>query len=165
MPRWLWLNHLPEGLHLTPEQYADVKRRVKEMGPQQRRFTPVSRRILVRVAPATALLIVGFLLWLVWLVRVRPAGGFGIAASVAGPLVFQALLWIAIAWSINRAIAPLVWRALNQAGFRVCEQCGYLLENLPLEIIRCPECGTPQSPPTASPGRRAATHGENPASR
>jgi uncharacterized paraquat-inducible protein A len=64
-----------------------------------------------------------------------------------GTLLFQGMVWVVIAWSINRAIAPLVWRALNQTCFRVCEQCGYILDHLPLNEPRCPECGATLHPP------------------
>ena len=149
-PRWLWLNHVPAGLSLTPEQYADVKRRVRALGSSQRRFTPMSRRMLVRLIPSTLLLSMAFVVWILWLVRTRPGGtGWMIFANVTGSLMFQGLIWAAIAWSINRAIAPLVWQALNQSGFRVCEGCGYIVENLPRDQGRCPECGHTLHPPVA----------------
>ncbi len=149
-PRWLWFNHVPAGLDLTPQQYAEVRKRVREMGTGQRRFTPLSRRILIRLLPTTALLALAFTVWINWLVRTRPGGGaWMIVFNVMGILIFQALLWTVIAWSVNRAIAPLVWRALNQSGFRVCEECGYILDYLPLNEPRCPECGGALHPPIA----------------
>ena len=44
VPRWLWFNHVPPGLEVTPQQKADVHRLVREMGPGQRRFSDLSRR-------------------------------------------------------------------------------------------------------------------------
>jgi hypothetical protein len=152
-PRWLWFNHVPAGLELTAEQYADVKRRVRAMGPEQRRFTPMSRRILARLLPTLAMLTAAFGVWLLWLIRARPSGAWMIVSNVMGILIFQALMWMAIAWSINRAIAPLVWRALNQAGFRVCEGCGYILDYLSHEQTRCPECGHAIHPPLTPKNR------------
>jgi hypothetical protein len=151
-PRWLWLNHIPAGLDLTAEQRAAVSRLVRQMGSGQRRFTPMSRRMLVRLVPAMAILTLSFGAWLLWLIRARPGGGGGwtISFNLLGIMLFQALVWIVIAWSINRAIAPLVWRALNQAGFRVCEGCGYILDYLPLNAERCPECGAASLPPMSA---------------
>jgi hypothetical protein len=146
-PRWLWFNHVPAGLELSAEQCAELKRRVRQMGPEQRRFTPMSRRILVRLVPATTLLSLALACWMIWLIRAQPSTGWMIFANLMSMLAFQALLWLAIAWSINRAIAPLVWRALNQGGIRVCEGCGYILDHLPRDQGQCPECGSATHPP------------------
>ena len=160
-PRWLWLNHVPAGLNLTAEQYAQVSRHVRTMGPGQRRLAPLSRRMLVRLVPATIVLSLLFTMWLLWLIRARPGGaGWMVSLNILGILAFQALIWIAIAWSINRAIAPLVWRALNQIGVRVCEGCGYVLEYHPSDAATCPECGqamAAMAAPDTPPGNRASS--------
>jgi hypothetical protein len=150
LPRWLWLNHVPAGLELTPVQYSEMRRRVRGMGPVQHRSARVGSRVGLRLAPAVAGLVITFIVWLLWLIYVRPQGVRYVFALVGGILLFQGLLWVAIAWSINRAIAPLVWRALNDIGFRVCIECGYILDYLPLDAPRCPECGQALHPPTDS---------------
>lgn len=150
LPRWLWFNHVPAGLDLTAEQRAEVSRRVREMGPGQRRFTPLSRRLLKNLLPGMFALLLLFAAWLVWLVR----GAAGVRGpwipllNITGILVFNGLIWIVLAWSFNRAVAPLVWKALNQIGIRVCEECGYIVDYLPLDAQRCPECGEALRPPT-----------------
>lgn len=157
-PRWLWLNHVPPGIVLTSAQKAEVSRRVREMGPGQRRFTALSWRMLVRLIPAMLGLLLAFAAWLVWLIRARPAGGMMISLNLAGILLFQVLVWVIIAWSINRAIGPLVWRALNQIGIRICEGCGYVLQYHPAEARNCPECGEALVPPT-EPSIEGQSHG------
>lgn len=149
LPRWLWFNHVPAGLDLTPEQEARVRRLVRELGPGQRRFTPLSRRMLARMALPLALVTVLFTGWIVWLVVARPGGRFLVIGNVAGIVLFNAALWVIIAWSFNRAVAPVVRRALNLAGVRVCESCGYILGESPRLLERCPECG---APPAGAPG-------------
>ena len=156
-PRWLWFNHIPAGLDLTPQQKAEVAQRVRAMGPDQRRFTPMSRRILLRIVPGTAILSLLFTIWITWFASAARQMGTPamVTANVLGIILFQLLMWAVIAWSINRAIAPLVWRALNQVGIRVCEGCGYVLEYHPEDANTCPECGAarvdPSSPAASEP--------------
>jgi len=142
-PRWLWFNHVPAGLHLTKEQYLEVRRRVREMGPGQRRFTPMSKRMLVYLIPRLILASLIFAAWTPWwLVSVRPSGRSFVLLNLAGIALFQVLLWVLIARSINLSIRPLVWRALNMIDVPVCESCGYILQHLPREATpNCPECG------------------------
>ena len=148
LPRWLWLNHIPAGLNLTAEQQAEVRTGMRGMRGGKIRGPGVGRAVLLRLVPAIAALIVAFVVWILWLVKVRlPPARFAIANTL-GILLFQGMTWIIIAWSINRAMAPLVWRALNQIGIRVCEGCGYILEGLPRSESNCPECGVALLPPT-----------------
>ena len=151
IPRWLWLNHVPTGLTLTAEQRAKLRRRVRGKRGGKLRWPGVGRTILLRLVPATVALCTLFTIWLLWLVKVRlPPARFAIT-NILGILLFQAMTWVIIAWSINRAMAPIVWRALNQMGFRVCEGCGYIIDYLPLDTSKCPECGKALHPPTNAP--------------
>jgi hypothetical protein len=147
LPRWLWLNHIPAGLELSPEQQAEVRQRVRSMGPAEQRRHGLGRKMLVRMAPGIALLSILFVVWIFWLVGAKLSPGRFVLVNVTGVLLFQAAMWFIIAWSINRAMAPLVWRALNQLGVRVCEACGYILEGLPRNQPNCPECGATLHPP------------------
>ncbi|QOJ17266.1 MAG: hypothetical protein HRU76_06620 [Phycisphaeraceae bacterium] len=147
MPRWMWFNHVPEGIDLSPDQVARVKRLVRDMGPGRKRYSNMSRRMVVRLVPGMLAITGLFLWWMLWFVGSIPPGGTAAALLVAGILGYNLLLWVVIAWSINRAVAPLVWRALNRIGIRVCEGCGYILQNLPEATPRCPECGEGWEPP------------------
>jgi len=147
LPRWLWLNHVPAGLDLSPQQQADLRRQVRAMRGGKVRAPGIGKTVLLRLVPATAALSLLFVAWVLWLVGARlPGVGFAIA-HVLGIILFLALTWVIIAWSINRAMAPLVWRALNDIGLRVCIECGYILEHLPPDQPNCPECGAGLHPP------------------
>ena len=150
-PRWLWFNHVPSDMRLTPEEVNAVRDRVRALGPGQRRFTETSRRVLKHLLPSMGAVIAAFFLWLYWLITYRPSGSTMILLNVGGILAFNISIWVTIAWSINRAVRPLVWKALNQIGRRTCEGCGYILEYLPSDLAKCPECGEAQRPPRDSP--------------
>ena len=149
LPRWLWLNHVPAGLDLTPEQYVELKRRMRAMGQAQQRGMGLGRRVVLRLAPATAALSLIFAWWIIWLAQAKlPPARFALL-NVVSVLLFQVVIWVIVAWSINRAMAPMVWRGLNEIGFRVCTTCGYILDYLPMNEPKCPECGTALHPPSA----------------
>lgn len=149
-PRWLWLNHVPAGMRLSPQEVVAVRDHVRAMGPGQRRFTDTSRRMLRHMLPAMGVLIVAFMVWIFWMVSYQPRGSTMILLNVGGILAFNLSIWIVIAWSINRAVRPLVWKALNKIGRRTCEGCGYILEYHPVETKKCPECGESLHPPTVA---------------
>ncbi len=140
-PRWLWFNHVPSGMRLSPEEVIAVRDRVRAMGPQQRRFTATSRRMLASLLPWLGVIVMLFGFWLYWLIQYRPRGSLMMLLNVAGILAFNMSIWVLITWSINRAVQPLVWKALNQIGRSTCEGCGYILEYHPHDLSRCPECG------------------------
>lgn len=148
LPHWLWLDHVPEGLALSSEQRLALRKRVRAYRPEDIRRFRLAARIWKRLLPALALVIAAFLIWLFWHMGARLRLAPMLVSNIAGVLLFQVFIWIAIAWSINRAVSPLYWTALNDIGVRVCVQCGYILEHLPRDLVRCPECGIELRPPT-----------------
>ncbi|MGI9013565.1 MAG: hypothetical protein ACR2GY_04865 [Phycisphaerales bacterium] len=141
VPGWLFGNHIPQGLELSHEQRADVRKLVREMGPNQRRFTPTSKRMLVYLMPRLLVLSLVSYAWILWLVRARPAGATFAILNTIGIIAFQVCLWVSIARSLYLASRPLVLRALNRLEIPVCEACGYILQHLPAHTANCPECG------------------------
>lgn len=148
LPRWLWLNHVPEGLDLTPEQKVALRARMRAMGPDAQGRLGVARRMMWHMVGGIGAASVAFFVYVVWLVRAHLPPGSFILANTGGVIGFNILIWIAIAYGINRGMRPLVWRALNDIGLGVCMGCGYVLDYLPASETRCPECGAATSPPS-----------------
>jgi hypothetical protein len=77
-------------------------------------------------------------------------------AGCLGILLAFALVW-------RSAYATTVYRTLRELGHDVCPHCGYWLQGLGEEILRCPECGGdrpgPQANGQALPEPEAASHG------
>ena len=138
--RWLWLDHFPAGMELTDAQRAEVKRRAFEhrfKDPRYRR----SSRTFARIAWGFAVpLSLAFMVWVWLLVGVRPPFPWNGIGNVAGILLFQASLWMGIAYGLHRSSVFYVRKALCDMGLPVCIECGYILRGLE-KNERCPECG------------------------
>lgn len=139
---------MPEGLDLTPDQRIALRTRMSQMGPAMQRRLGVGRRMARRMLPGIVALTAVFVLWIFWLIGAKLPTTRFLIVNVAGILTFQALMWVVIAYSINRGMAPLVWQSLNDIGVGVCMGCGYILEYLPADLEKCPECGEALHPPT-----------------
>lgn len=79
------------------------------------------------------------------------------ATAISGalsPVVFNALVWLVITYTMYRTSAPFVRRALCDLGRPVCIDCGYILTGLEPQTARCPECGAErETPPSVAPSR------------
>jgi hypothetical protein len=150
LPRWIWLNHIPEGLDLASPQRQALRKRLREMGPEVQRQDGVARRMTWHMLGAIGIAVLLLMAWIALLVGAKLSPARFAIANTAGIIVFNIMVWIAIAYGINRGMRPLVWRALNDIGFRVCMSCGYVLHYLPPDKPNCPECGAALHPPTSA---------------
>jgi len=74
--------------------------------------------------------------------------------TISGP--YQILLWI-LSFIIfilgshylvfHTKFKPYLYHELRQLGHDICPRCGYSLITLPTSEPKCPECGTPRTPP------------------
>ncbi len=149
LPRWLWLNHIPDGLSLSLDDRRRLRKRMRAMGPETQAAYGVGRRMMWHMVGGISVAVVVFFVWIVLLLSLKLTPGRFALANTAGILGFNLLIWISLAYGINRGMRPLVWRGLNDIGFRVCMGCGYVLEHLPADEPRCPECGDALQPPMA----------------
>ena len=51
LPRWIWLNHVPEGLDLTPDQRLALRTRMSQLGPVMHRHLGVGKRMARSMVP------------------------------------------------------------------------------------------------------------------
>jgi len=110
-----------------------------------------NRRNRRRPRLAAAILLAG---WLFFLLAIASRGFlfvwfmivvFLLAAESLGGFPF-------IEWLCRPALVRHVRQAMLDLGYdEVCWRCGYRLENLPREIVQCPECGAVRERPREIP--------------
>lgn len=142
--RWLWLDHFPAGMKLSDEERKAVRKLAHRLRAQDPRYRGTRRRAALLALATIGPLSIVFLLWMCWpLFAGKPfsSAWANITSNAMAPIVFNALLWLCIAWTIDRTTTPFIRRALCDLGRPVCIECGYILEGLDRSITRCPECG------------------------
>lgn len=139
--RWLWLNHVPAGIELAPEERGELNRQVHQLRKNPA-IDPAARRRYRREAfMLVAPLVILFCIWTIWLSPNNLTGWWKTVVGCGSIFIYNIILWLFIAFAYYRTNAPYVRRALNRIGHPVCVTCGYPLLGLD-ETSPCPECGS-----------------------
>jgi len=134
--QWMIRRYTGANVMLSEAELKQVEQRCNELIAPQRRFWLILllTGITTAVASSQTGLHVGPLVasWTGWPDRWCRGGCALLAAgvTVAGWLYIFTQLYV----------RPLR-RALTEAGYPICERCGYWLHGLPADAQRCPECG------------------------
>ena len=64
------------------------------------------------------------------------------------------LVWPFSAWVYGHIYVKPVRRAMRDQCIELCVDCGYILDNLPDDVMQCPECGRRREAPTGGHGDR-----------
>jgi hypothetical protein len=139
--RWLWFDYVDPDLPLTAEQRRTIRRRVRAM---RRGFRAGFNRW---DAAETLLIAAGVVVFLMcWYLL------FGIRGSLLRfLLVYIPVIWVWQALVMRYTRRPWSLRAVREAGYDVCLQCGYWLRGLGDDVRVCPECGAQREPMPAAP--------------
>ena len=150
--RWLWLDHVPRELQVSPQERAEVLRLAKIKRVQEPKFRGVQGSAAWFLTLTTGPLSILFLGWIFTLVSLRLRVPWFVVSNLTGILLFNLLLWASIAWAMYRTNAPYIRWALCQINKPVCINCGYILTGADDPHRPCPECG---EQPQAKPGEAA----------
>lgn len=92
----------------------------------------------------SALIVAPFLLALFGLEPALKLLGYTASSTAYGLGVFVlvAMLWPWSAWMYRGLYVRPIRRAMREAGYDLCIECGYELRGLGDAIQHCPECGT-----------------------
>ena len=123
---------LLEQIPRPREQLAEIHLEVMGRWRKDRRFWFVFI-LLAMVGPAVMLLGRSVLptAWGFWAARL---------GAVIGWLLLI-LLMLAFYQAMRPRYKHYLHRVLREGGYEVCTTCGYWLNELPDDIVRCPECG------------------------
>ncbi len=135
--RWLIGNFADPQYRLPRSEQKDVSWLAHE------RYMPGARlafwTVLTLVLPTVLLITFAVPPILRWL---GYAGG-SMAHTIAVGVV-ALLAWPISAVVYGHLYAKPVRRAMRDRGYDICVGCGYLLNELPPDVDRCPECGRPR---------------------
>lgn len=76
-----------------------------------------------------------------WLMTMMGYAGNAMAQTVA-IACWCLLFWLWSAWIYRYLYRRPVRAALRELGHNICPECGYSLDGLGEESVRCPECGS-----------------------
>lgn len=147
--RWLWFDYADPDLPLTLRQRLWAAFRPVPIWKVP--GSMIRGRIICALGVPLPFIAVPFLL------RVAPP------AALPSILWFFPLLpfiaWIWGAYLYGWFCRPEHFLRLRMSGFNVCLTCGYWLRGLGDSLVKCPECGSPQTdlPDAKSDSRNAET--------
>jgi hypothetical protein len=139
--RWLVFDHVDPELGLTARERRAIRGRAFKLLHGHRQTWASAPRsmklawIAMVLVPAAS----GMAPW----IMLQITGSWRLMLPL-GILLQVLVLWIAMAWLSRWTWRPLVTRALREAGYPVCESCGYRLVDASA-TPRCSECGREQS--------------------
>lgn len=142
--RWLLFDHVDPELGLSRAERKATRGRafnLLHMSQQSWKSAPRAMKlawIAMVIVPAAS----GMAPW----VMLQLTGSWRLMLPL-GVLLQVLVLWIVMAWLSQWTWRPLVTRALREAGYPVCESCGYRLIDASASS-RCSECGREQSAAT-----------------
>ena len=141
--RWLWFDHFPPELDLTNEQKRSVRARASLHRKREPNYRGAGRRYAFVVLPLFLVAFASYYLWLDHLIRSRTTNTQ--SPFIVG-LLPSVIVYGIIAFALHRTRTPFVRRALRDAGYEICEPCGYWLRGLGNDVEQCPECGAKRGP-------------------
>lgn len=139
--RWLWFDHIPHGVDLTPQERAELKRTSRHLQSAHPSTSHKHGSLITAVIGWSILESLVLLVAIFYFMPMMRSGTMQAVGIVGLLLVICVPFWIMIALAFNRSHATFVRQALNDMGHPVCMKCGYVLKGLGDLVHRCPECG------------------------
>jgi hypothetical protein len=141
--RWLWFDYIDPNLPISKHDRRSIRKRATVLHRQWR--IGLNRYDLMGWIPTIVTsCILAYALFIVRVSSFEALLWWMALAALAG--------WLVTAYVKTYTRRPWVLRAAREAGYDICQRCGYWLRGLPNDVAHCPECGAArQASPEASP--------------
>ena len=136
--RWLFGNFTDPQYKLTRRDQFRLSSKAHESYLSTGKFLIWTSLVVLPPLLVAIVLIKPFQNWLGY------SGNSMVHIAILSALIL--VFWPWSAWMYRYLYRKPIRKAMQEAGYELCIECGYHLKGLPPTIERCPECGTERTP-------------------